>query len=174
MGMLDASSLSGYVGTHLDGLIGMDLLGEFMLTFVRGELYVDEDVRDVDFLDLTTEVVMGLPVIQMEVNGHRVKMFVDTGAKISYLTPAYLEGCAVEEVLSDFYPLIGRYTVEVSTLSGHLNGWSVLARFARPPAMVNMTLMMTGTDGIMGSDLFDSYYVRIGRGGQPVAINPHI
>lgn len=175
MGMLDAESLSGYVGGHVDGVIGMDILSQDRLTLAHGELEVGESrLDDALFQNLETSDFMGIPIITLSVNGHGVRVFVDSGAKISYLNSRLLESVPVEEVLPDFYPGFGNFTVGVSSLSGTIGGWHIHARFGRLPPLLQMTLMMGGVEGILGSDLFEAYFVRIERGGKPVAINPHI
>ena len=140
MGMLDADTLSGYVGTRLDGLIGMDVLKKFKLTFFA----------------------------------RRVRMFVDTGAKVSYLDPQILVDFNVEGTIHDFYPGVGEFDVEISTVWCDLNGWPFPAKFGRLPTLLRMTLMFGGVDGIIGHDLFDSYTIRFECGGRPILFVPHI
>lgn len=181
MGMLDADGLSSYVGTRLDGIVGMDLLSSHNVAFVPGWFYVDEAeivdgagrvIPESSFVLLATDDFMGIPVVDIEVGGRNVRAFVDTGAKISYLNTEMLSGVAVEETLHDFYPGIGEFDVEVSSLACSLNGWTLKTRFGRLPSLLQMTLMMGGVDGIIGHDLFARCAVRLGVGGRPVSFAP--
>ena len=189
MGMLDAVTLSHCVGTHLDGLLGMDVLGRYRLTFGRNKIFVGAGVignindipgfagpplRDSSFIGLETDEFMGIPVVTVNVNKRPVRMFVDSGAKISYLNPELLVNVSVEETLRDFYPGVGEFDVEVSSVWCDLNGWPFQAKFGRLPPLLQMTLMMGGVDGILGHDLFISYTIRIERGGSHVSFVPHI
>ena len=152
---LDADGLSRLVGTSLDGLIGMDILGRFVVTFGRRELSVDEGAPsepDPAFTELETDGVMGIPVVAVLANGRTARMFVDSGAKISYLAPERLAGLPVEETLHDFYPGAGEFDVEVSTAGCELGGHSFRAKYGRPPVLVRTVLSMYGVDGIIGRD----------------------
>ena len=189
VGMLDADMLSRFVGTHLAGLVGMDILSRDRLTFGRSKIFVGGDVidnvndipvysgpplRDSSFIDLETESFMGIPVVKMNVNKRSVRMFVDSGAKVSYLNPELLADFPIEETLHDFYPGIGEFDVGVSTVWCDLKNWPFQARFGRLPPLLQMTLMMGGVDGILGHDFFSSYTIRIESGGASVLFVPHI
>lgn len=182
MGMLDADALSGYVGMRLDGLLGMDVLGRHRLTFLRRELLVGDgdlgsgsggEAAGPQFQELETGEIMGIPFITVGVNNRKAKVFVDSGAKISYLDEELLSGCPVGETLHDFYPLLGEFDVDASNVQCTLAGRSFSAKFGRLPALLQMSLGMAGVDGILGHDLFDAYAIRIDRGGSPVSIMPH-
>ena len=189
MGMLDADMLSRFVGTHVDGLVGMDILSRNRLTFGRSKIFVGGNaidnvndipvysgppLRDSSFIGLETESFMGIPVVKINVNKRLVSMFVDSGAKVSYLNPKLLADFPVEETLHDFYPGIGEFDVGVSTVCCDLKNWPVQARFGRLPPLLQMTLMMGGVDGILGHDFFSSYTIRIESGGASVLFVPHI
>jgi len=181
MGMLDADGLSKYVGTRLDGIVGMNVLGRHEIVFVTGKMYVDETevvdekgnpIPTESFRSLETEDFMGIPVVGVEIAGRSASVFVDTGAKVSYLDPKRLEGCPVEETLHDFYPGVGEFDVDVSSVECALSGWTLTARFGRLPPLLQMSLMMGGVDGILGHDLFAAFAVRLGVGGKPMSIAP--
>lgn len=183
MGMLDADTLSGYVGMRLDGLLGMNVLGRHRLTFLRHELLVDDAGTGPDsggepggaqFQELETGKIMGIPLITVGVNQRKARVFVDSGAKISYLDAELLSGCPVDETLDDFYPLFGEFDVDVSNVQCILEGCPFSAKFGRLPALLQMSLGMAGVDGILGHDLFAAYAIRIGRGGSPVSFMPHM
>ncbi len=168
-GRLDASELSRLVGTPLDGLLGMDVLGRHVVTFGRNELSVDEAEPDLAFAELETGRIEGIPVVAALANGRTARMFVDSGAKISYLAPERLSGLPVEETLRDFYLGAGEFDVEVSSAGCELGGHPFRAKFGRPPALVRMTLSGCGVDGILGRDLFASFAVRLARGRLAIA-----
>ena len=166
---LDADGLSRLVGKPLDGLLGMDILGRHVVTFGLSELSVDEAEPDLAFAELETGRIEGIPVVAALANGRTARMFVDSGAKISYLAPERLAGLPVEETLHDFYPGAGEFDVEVSTAGCELGGHSFRARFGRPPVLVRTVLSMYGVDGILGRDLFAAVAVRLARGSVAIA-----
>ena len=174
MGMLDSDTLSGYIGAKVDGLIGMDILGGFCLTFFKNRLIIDDsDKMEEGFVSLPTDSFMGIPVVTVNVGGREVKVFIDSGAKISYLNPNLIEDLPEEETVHDFYPGIGEFDVNVSTAPCSLASFSLRARFGRLPTLLQMTLMMGGAEGILGHDLFSKYEVRLNH-GRDVAIRPYL
>lgn len=171
MGMMDADDLSGYVGMAIDGLIGIDVLSRHLLVFDGNSLFVDESpIPDAEFVPLDNDSFMGIPVVPIRVAGRNVKMFLDTGAKISYLDNALLGNARVDATLSEFYPGLGQFSVDVSIVSGEIAGFPMTARFGRLPSLLQTTLTMGGVNGILGHDLFARFQVRLERGVSSVAI----
>lgn len=171
MGMLDADELSGHVGENVDGLIGMDVLSRHLIVFDGDEMLVDEcPIPDSAFTVLESDSFMGIPVVPIQVAGQTVRVFLDTGAKVSYLAAACLENCHIDERLSDFYPGLGRFDVEVLSVPCEVAGFHMKARFGRLPALLQMTLLTGGVHGILGRDLFAKFRVRLDAGGSSVSI----
>ena len=169
---LDAAGLSRFVGTPLNGLLGMDVLARFVVTFGRNELSVDDGTTsgpDPAFAELETDRIGGIPVVAALANGRTARLFVDSGAKISYLAPERLTGLPVEDTLRDFYPGLGEFDTEVSTAGCELGRRPFQAKFGFLPAPLRTMLSMCGVDGILGRDLFASFAVRLARGRLAIA-----
>lgn len=171
MGMMEADELSEYVGVSVDGLIGIDILARHMIVFDGGEIFVDEcPIPDHAFTDLESADFMGIPVVSIRVAGQKVRMFLDSGAQLSYLDAAYLENYRVDETLPDFYPGIGRFNVDVSAVPCEVAGSHMSARFGRLPALLQVTLLRGCVHGILGRDLFAKFRVRLDANGSSVSI----
>lgn len=171
MGMLDADELSGYVGVNVDGLIGMNLLARHMIVFDDDKMFVDEcPIPDHDFTLLESDSFMGIPIVSIRIAGQNVKMFLDSGAKLSYLDADYLKSFPVDETLPDFYPGIGRFTVDVSAVPCEIAGFHVPEKFGRLPSILQATLMIGGVHGILGHDFFARFRVGLKAGGSSVLI----
>ena len=171
MGMMDSAQLSAFVGATVDGLIGMDVLSRHLIVFNGGELFVDEcPIPESEFTRLEREDFMGIPVVALRVAGRIVNVFVDTGAKISYLSNEMLKTFPIEETLQDFYPGLGRFRVEISTLPVELADFSFTVRFGRLPAILQRTLVTGGVHGILGQDLWAEFLVRLDVGGSSISI----
>lgn len=168
---LDADSLSDYVGVKLDGIIGMDVLANHLLVFDGDRLFVDESpIPESDFSTIGNNTLMGIPVISVQIADRTINAFLDTGAKISYLNSDLLTSNPVEETLNDFYPGIGQFTSDVSTICVQIAGCTVSMRFGRLPSLLQMSLMMGGVQGILGRGLFNAYCVRLEKCGSQVSI----
>ena len=171
MGAMDADELSEYINFPVDGIVGMDLMARHLVVFDGAEILLDDSAPQASgFQVIGTKCFIGIPVITVEVAGKSVRMFADTGAKISYLDEDLLSGHAIEETAQDFYPGFGRFPVDISTVSCSIAGTPIMARFGRLPPRLGMALMQGGVHGIMGRDLFDNFRVRLEKGSVLVSI----
>lgn len=171
MGIVDAEDLSDLVGIALDSLIGMNILSQHSIVFVGEEMLIDEcPIPDEEFSIIGENSFMGIPMASLKLNEHFVKVFIDTGAKISYLDHSLLEAYDVEETLQDFYPGLGRFSVDISSFRFEIAGFPTTGKFGRLPQMLQMTLGMGSAQGILGDDLFSHFLVRLGKGSSTVSI----
>ena len=105
-------SLVEMVGTPFDGLIGTDILGEFDLEISLGEGTLTLSVARLEMPGgLPVESLQGVPIVECQINGQPVRMFFDTGAPLSYLSEACVQGCTALGEVEDFHPLLGRFRV---------------------------------------------------------------
>jgi hypothetical protein len=100
---LTATSVSNLSGIQVDGLIGMDILSNFDVTFSESEIrFFDagstngQHTPNAISLPLIDKV-MGIPIINMTIHNQVRRIFFDTGAKLSYLSDELLTGASVGE-----------------------------------------------------------------------------
>lgn len=162
--------LSVKVGMTIDGLLGMDLINQHCLTISLKDDFImldDETHFTHSFCCRETGPEYGgLIVIRIVVNGRPAKVFVDTGAPISYIHPSYTEGLKSDGIMTDFSPFIGDfqtsiYTCEVDALVGEK---PYTQKFGTPPDIVAMTMNQFNVDGVIGVDLFRQYRIQIREG----------
>ncbi len=162
LGMSSIASIVEMVGTPFDALIGTDILGEFDIEI---SLY-DRTLTLYDTLiDLSAgspvEFLAGVPLIACQIAGRSVHCFLDTGAPLSYLGGNWLDAALALGEIEDFHPLFGRFRVETYATLIHCLGNEVKLRIGRMPGLLEATLLMAGSDGILGTDLFEHGILRL-------------
>ena len=159
---LDAESLSQLAEIPLDGLLGTDILGQYdlLLDYQANNLMLNPQEVDLP-LSVPLEEVMGVPVVTIEVEAvGRVKCFLDTGAKLSYLEAGLVPPELEEQgKVDDFYPGFGKFSTPFFRLNYALAGRSATANFGVLPPALSGLLSLTGVRGILGYDFFMAHKV---------------
>ena len=97
-------------------------------------------------------------------NGQPLKFFLDTGAKLSYFSQDFTNGYASVGIEEDFYPGVGQFETDCYDIPTSLGANDFLVRYGNLPFMLQMTLMLAGTDGIIGFDFFNNFKVMLDLG----------
>ena len=112
----------------------------------------------------------GIIGVEMSINGRVARMFVDTGAKISYIKKEFVEGLNIKDIVEDFSPYIGDfkaplYSCQTELLSSNGNVIvSYMQDYGEMPQIVLMTIEMVKMDGIIGFDLFKKFRLQLKQG----------
>ena len=153
---LDAAELSRLVGEPLDGLIGGDLLGlrPFTIDLERRVCRVDAAGSDRVTTELPIRLVLGVPLATLELDGALTRTCIDTGAKLSYLEAARLDGREAVDEANDFYPGYGAFRTSVYEIAVRIGDSELTMRFGSLPDALSGMLGMLGITAILGTDLF--------------------
>ena len=179
-GDLMLREIQRYLEPEIDGLIGMDRLGEWDLSITTDQktgklaarLLNPNQTQEEGFSRITMETVMGIPAILVEIQGVNRRMFLDTGAGLSYLRKSLLSGNRRRGSKKDFYPLLGEFRTELFDMDLQLGGsdttgnpleWS--GQIGVLPEMLEL-LLPSGIDGILGLDVLQHFdtVLRFGTG----------
>ena len=91
-------------------------------------------------------------------DGSRIA-FLDTGARLSYMDQADVNGARKQGEEEDFYPVIGRFRVPVYLRTITVAGQPFRARFGVLPEALGALLSIAGVNWILGSEVFRRYQV---------------
>jgi len=151
---LDVTTLSKYVEHEVAGLIGTDILNQFYIIFdsKNGKITfsVDPLVLEGEILDI--DEIMGIPSIAVTVDNDEGYMFFDTGAQISYIQQSIITKNKPTGIIKDFYPGVGQFETETAVIDLQLGNLDYTLQCGYLPEILNMTLMMTNTIGIIGNE----------------------
>jgi hypothetical protein len=149
------AQLAEQVGTPLDALLGQDILGGlyYVLDWRGRTLSVSPAPLPFQGQRFAVEKLGGLPVLTITLGQQRLRVFVDTGAKLSYLAAGLADRHPLSDQASDFYPGFGVFTTSLHTIPLHIGRLNLEVQFGVLPARLQATLLGDHADGILGSDL---------------------
>lgn len=158
--------LSSHIGTIVHGLIGADILNNFSLVIDprSSEIVLTEGEINLSGFELDLDFFMGIPIIRAEVNGSEIRMFFDTGAKLSYLDPEITENYQSIGATHDFYPGLGPFETRTYRVPIRLGSTEMELTVGTLPEMLQLTLMMADTSGILGTAILSNFAVGLNPG----------
>ncbi|MBA3018706.1 MAG: hypothetical protein KKH20_05845, partial [Proteobacteria bacterium] len=154
-------SLSDHIGININALIGADILNQYdiVISPYQRQLFVSEEEQHVDGEELELDEFMGIPILKASMDKDTIRMFFDTGARLSYLHPNIAKTYPRIGTELDFHPGIGRFNTETYRVPITLGGETVELVVGILPQLLQMTLMMSNTSGILGTAILSDYLV---------------
>ncbi len=153
------TSIEKLVGTRIDVLLGMDILKKYYVTLElnrnRIEFSSEKRMNLSDCIPMSN--FMGVPMIKAYFDNAPVDMFLDTGAKLSYIKKEIASKYKPVGTEKDFYPSMGEFETPVYEIAFMLGLEQITLRFGVLPALLESTLLVTGKAGIIGAELFDKF-----------------
>jgi hypothetical protein len=152
----DAGALSGFVGVNCAGLLGANVLGHFDLIFdvPNGSVTISTSYLPAVGRGVPLEEVMGIPAVSVRIGDAYYRMFLDTGAPISYFQHDSLPEFPAAGRVTDFYPGIGQFETDTYTVDSRIRGVRFSLRSGKLPGPLAANLMMKGIEGIVGNAIF--------------------
>lgn len=158
---LTVSKISEMLGTEITTLLGADVLSNFKILFDYKNGLVEFDKQEINFNGTEIDIsnFMGIPIIELSIDNQNLKFFLDTGAKLSYLSDSITSNYESIGTDEDFYPGVGKFETECFEITTLFGGKNFLVKYGNLPPLLQMTLMLGGTDGIIGFDFFNNFKV---------------
>ena len=154
-GQFSAADISGFLGETVAGIIGADIINRYdhiidlknnVLTVSDGDLTSAGTAQSLDFF-------MGVPMLSAKVGNTPCKLFIDTGAQISYYQGNIPPNAPSAGILEDFFPAYGKFQTETYMIPAEFSGIRHTIRFGKLPGMMGMALQMAGVAGILGNEV---------------------
>ena len=158
---LTVSKISDMLGTEITTLLGADILIEYkiFLDYRNQVIEFSKQEIDIDGTQVDISNFMGIPIIKMTVDNQELKFFLDTGAKLSYLSDSLTSSYESVGTDEDFYPGVGKFQTECFEIPTVFGDTEFVVKYGNLPTLLQMTLMLGGTDGIIGFDFFNNFKV---------------
>jgi len=152
---LTAATLSRFVAVECVGLLGADILGrfDFLLDAPNGTATISTSQLVHRGTTVDLDEFMGIPLVSAHIRGVDYRMFLDTGAQISYFQHDSLASFPAAGRVSDFYPGVGQFETETHSVGITLAELEFTLRCGELPGLLGATLMMAGTEGIIGNEV---------------------
>ncbi len=158
---LSAKELSMHTGHVVYGLIGTDILNRFNIVMdCENEkiVFSNEEVA-MGGIKVSMRKFMGIPIINVKIDGQNRKMFFDTGAQISYWHGNSINAYESVDTMTDFYPGFGEFETKVYSIDIELENKPFNIRCGVLPDKLEMALSMGGTEGIIGNEIMKNRVV---------------
>ena len=155
------SKLSEMLGTEITTLLGADILRQYRVMFDYNKKRVEFSEQDIPFEGSEVKIsnFMGIPVIELSIKNQYLKFFLDTGAKLSYLSDSITSGYESICTEEDFYPGAGKFETSCFEIPTRFERNEFKVKYGNLPSILQMTFMLGGTNGIIGYDFFNNFKV---------------
>jgi len=158
---LTVSKISDMLGTEITTLLGADILSDYKILLDYQNQVIEFSKQEIDIDGTQAEIsnFMGIPIIKMTIDNKELKFFLDTGAKLSYLSDSLTSSYESVGTDEDFYPGVGKFQTECFEIPTVFEDNKFIVKYGNLPTLLQMTLMLGGTDGIIGFDFFNNFKV---------------
>jgi hypothetical protein len=158
---LTVSKISEMLETEITTLLGADILSDYKILFDYKNEIIEFNKEEIALNgnEIGISNFMGIPIIELSIDNQTLKFFLDTGARLSYLShsiTSHYVGLGKDE---DFYPGVGKFETECFDIKTSFGDNNFIVKYGNLPALLQMTLMLGGTDGIIGFDFFNNFKV---------------
>jgi hypothetical protein len=102
---------------------------------------------------------MGVPIVTADVGGTRLKMFFDTGAKVSYVDEKTANAYPRVGTAQDFYVTIGPFQTAIHRIPMLLGSLIIDLECGTLPQSLQLSLAAAGAVGIVGNAILVNFMV---------------
>ena len=150
----DSDYVTEHVGTKVEGLVGMNVLGRkgVLIDVPGGRVVVGQTAKGMTRVS-SRSLMGGYMCVDMDLNGKQAEVIVDTGAPVSYVAPALTKGLVAKETVKDFYPLIGEFETPVFEFPAAFAGHAFEMRAGHLPKIMQLEIGLLGINGVVGMEL---------------------
>jgi len=162
---LTVSKISDMLGTEITTLLGADILSDFkiLLDYQNQVVEFSEQEIDINGTQVAISNFMGIPIIEITIDNQVLKFFLDTGAKLSYLSESLTRDYDCVGTEEDFYPVVGNFHTNCFEIPTVFGDKEFIVKYGNIPTLLQLPLMLGGTDGIIGFDFFNNFKVKNNR-----------
>ncbi len=148
-----------HIGRSVEWLFGHDFFADnrVVIDWPGKQAHIlARAARVPDGVSIPIELLMGVPVVTGRSGNGAVRVVIDSGASLSYVPAAIVEGFTPVGKRKDFYPGFGEFETDVWRVPVELGGRRFrISAGVLPPMLQMMFGLILGPDGwIIGSDFF--------------------
>lgn len=170
---VDDGYLTDNIGKRVDGLVGMDILGECgILVDVPGGRIVLGHPTD-GMTRVPSSVAFGYVFLDMVMRGRRTTVILDTGAPTSYVSTSFTEGLASVSTVEDFNPSVpgGTFETPIFEFPASFAGKAFTMRAGHLMHLMQ-ALTYFGVGGVVGMELLKQRPFLVADGGVWIGEEP--
>jgi Ca-activated chloride channel family protein len=155
--------ISSLVGAPVDILLGSDILKNYCALFEldRQRFSISAQPMLQSRHNFPLSLLMGVPGVRIDILGQPAEMYLDTGAKLSYVSSAFASGLKAVGKEKDFYPGLGEFETDVYEIDFSLGDLVFTLRCGLLPGMLETALKVSDKQGIIGTEFFTRFGVEM-------------
>lgn len=157
----DIDDFSRLIGMRISILLGADILNTFdcIIDLKKEKFIISLDSINYHGDVLESDSFHGVPIISAKTDNRSIKLFFDTGSKLSYLKSDIVTDYPAIGQDTDFYPGFGEFQTDIHKLNLSIAGHQLKQRMGTLPQTLEMALSVAGIDGILGTAIFDKFNI---------------
>lgn len=152
-----------WIGTKIDALLGVDILNSYDLKIdpSSSTIVLSDGELPLEGQPLKLDQCTGIPIIEVGVANWDapVRVFFDTGARLSYLQPSLARRFPDAAEEDDFYPGLGRFTTRTYRATLTIGADQISQVVGILPPELTPLLKTASTSGILGTALLETHGV---------------
>jgi hypothetical protein len=141
--------------------MGADILNRYdmLIDPVRQVLVFSDEEIVMEGEALPVELVSGVPMLEADMGGKRIKVFFDTGAPVSYAGEDILKVYPQVGTAADYYMTFGAFQTAVHRVPITLGSRSLVLDVGALPPPLQGALLAVGVEGILGTAILGHFMV---------------
>lgn|GEM_PF-479268 len=153
------------LGRQVNVLLGMDVLRNlnFFIDYRRKRIQFSQNSLNLLGTHISLEFFDSRPIVALQVNGENVRVFWDTGAKITYLNPNITNQYNFIGRTEDCHPAIGKFKTNIYEIPIILGNRKFTIRAGNLPEQIQQNLItiqsQSGTQGFLGNNIFEYFNI---------------
>lgn len=153
--------LSEMLGTEITTLLGADILSKYQIMFDYKNESVTFSKTEISFegTEIALSSFKGIPLIEFSIDDQPLKFFLDTGAKLSYVSNNVTKNHQSIGIEEDFYPGLGKFETDCYEITTRLGTNDFAVTFGKLHPILQMSAMLGDTNGIIGYDFFRAFQI---------------
>ena len=161
----DSDYVTEHVGTKVEGLVGMNVLGRkgVLIDVPGGRVVVGHTTEGMTRVP-SRSLMGGYMCVDMDLNGKQVEVIVDTGAPVSYVAPTLTRGLVAKETVKDFSPLVGEFETPIFEFPAAFAGHAFEMRAGHLPKIMQLEIGLLGINGVVGMELLQRQPLLLAEG----------
>ncbi|MCS7053973.1 MAG: hypothetical protein NZM09_09620 [Ignavibacterium sp.] len=160
---IEISKISSLLGKEITALLGVDILSQYKVIFDYRNNSVEflNKKSEFDGTEIEISTFMGIPIIPLSIENKNLRFFLDTGAKLSYVSKSLTSNLNSIGIFEDFYPLFGKFQTEVFNIPTYFEGEELNVNYGNLPPFLESTLLLSNAIGIIGFDFFNNFKIEL-------------
>ena len=156
------NELSDLAGITIDILIGCDILSEYKIR-IRWQDHCIDIGNDTPngTADDPMDLIKGCPVFPLRIGSRETRAIFDTGAHLSYISPALIAGIPQSGEKEDFHPINGHFTAPTYNVETALGGINFTMVYGTLPGLLgistDMAMSMSSSSAVIGTQLLEYF-----------------